>query len=184
MGGFTIKRVKISVNRKRYTKNVIKVHNNSLVIHYSKPDGTNGEVKVSLKEPSAKVSKIEYRADMKVLEFQYSEGLLSETLQFKLEFDRRIDSDRTYFALVKKPIKGLHKSKRRKRGGSKKKKKKKKKKTTKKEGVDYKTFYIDPTKPSTCKQQMACKRTRKKGYKPMEVGKVPCKTSIVQFIDL
>ena len=60
-----------------------------------------------------------------------------------------------------------------------------------KEGVDFKTFHIDPNKPSTCRPRIEreekrrkCKRTCKKGYLPMKVGKPKCKTSIVRFIEL
>ena len=75
------------------------------------------------------------------------------------------------------------------KGYMKKKKNKKKKKTKKKkikgkEGIDYKTFYIDPNKPSTCN------KTKRK-YKPVKIKGSPCRTkkkkcykSIVNILEL
>ena len=61
--------------------------------------------------------------------------------------------------------------------------KRKRKSTKGREGIDFKTFYIDPNKPSTCKSQVN-KRNRncKKGCRtPMKRG---CNESIVHFLNL
>ena len=115
---YTIKKCVISVDRKKYTKNEIKISDRYMFISYSKPGGYDGKIITSMKNPSEQVSKIGYDGANKILSFQwqgpwedYKTGKESETtLQFKIEFERTVDGDRTYFALIKKlPLKkGRH----------------------------------------------------------------------------
>jgi len=90
------------------------------------------------------------------------------------------------------------------KGMVKKKKKKKKKKNPKKskrkprptpvkgrEGVDFKTFDIDPNKPSTCRPRIERESTRKRKCKShrmripkVRMNKKKCNESFVQFINL
>jgi len=116
-----IKKCKISVDRKKYTKNEIKISDRYMFISYSKPGGYDGKIITSMKNPSEQVSKIEYDGANKILSFQwqgpwedYKTGKESETtLQFKIEFERTVDGDRAYFALIKKlPLKKGRHSKR------------------------------------------------------------------------
>jgi len=88
-----------------------------MFIHYSKP-GWSGKVMVNMKKPSEQVSKIEYDGSDHVLSFQwqgpwedYKTGKeMPTTLDFKINFERPIDGERVYFALIKKlPLKkGRH----------------------------------------------------------------------------
>ena len=115
---YTIKKCKISVDRKKYTKNNISISDNLMFIHYSKPKGYSGKVMVNMKKPSEQVSKIGYDGSDHVLSFEWKgpwedEDTFKETmktLQFKIEFERPVDGERLYFALIKKlPLKkGRH----------------------------------------------------------------------------
>lgn len=115
---YTIKKCVISVDRKKYTKNEIKISDRYMFIHYGKPGGYNGKVMVNMEKPSEQVSKIGYDGGNKILSFKWR-GLWSDedsgkesnkTLLMKIVFERPVDADRVYFALIKKlPLKkGKH----------------------------------------------------------------------------
>ena len=131
---FTIKKCKISVDGKKYTKNEISLGDRYMFIHYGKPGKYGlGKIMINMKNPSEQVSKIEYNGTNHVLRFKW-QGLWEDedtgkesqkTLDFKIEFDRPIDGERVYFALIKKLSlkKGRHTRRnpvRTKRGGYKK----------------------------------------------------------------
>jgi hypothetical protein len=118
---YTIKKCVVTVDRKKYTKNEISIGDNLMFIHYGKPKGYSGKVMVSMKNPSEQVSKIGYNGTDHVLSFQWQGPWEDEdtgkeskkTLQFKIDFERPIDGERVYFALIKKlPLKKGKRTKR------------------------------------------------------------------------
>ena len=132
---YTIKKCKISVDRKKYTKNEINIGYNLMFIYYGKPGKFNGKVIISMKNPQENVSEVLLKSRFKVLEFTWTglweneEGKESKkTLQFKIEFERGIDAERTHSALKKKlPLKkGRHTKRKIHKGGKKQKQTKKK----------------------------------------------------------
>ena len=48
---YKIKKIVISVDRKKYTKNEINISDKVMVINYSKPDKTNSKITISMKNP-------------------------------------------------------------------------------------------------------------------------------------
>ena len=109
---YTIKKCLVTVDRKKYTKNEIKISDRYMFISYRKPGGYDGKIITSMKNPSEQVSKIEYDGSDHVLSFQWK-GLLEdyktgkeskETLQFKIEFERPVDGSRVYLSLIGKPL--------------------------------------------------------------------------------
>jgi hypothetical protein len=56
--------------------------------------------------------------------------------------------------------------------------KRKRKSTKGREGIDYKTFHIDLTKPSSCTPKRKCKSHR------MKTPKKKCNESLVHFLNL
>jgi hypothetical protein len=109
---YTIKKCKISVDRKKYTKNDISISDRYMFIHYSKPKGYSGKVMVNMEKPSEQVSKIEYDGTDHILRFTWT-GLWEDedtgkeskkTLQFKIDFERPVDGSRVYLALIGKPL--------------------------------------------------------------------------------
>ena len=115
---YTIKKCVVTVDRKKYTKNNIDIGDNLMFIHYGNKQGQTGKVMISMKNPSEQVSEILIKSRLKILEFNwtgpwedYETGKETmKTLQFKIEFERGIDADRTHSALKKKlPLKkGRH----------------------------------------------------------------------------
>jgi len=130
---FTIKKCLISVDGKKYKKNEISIGNRYMFIHYGKPGKYTGRIMINMEKPSEQVSKIEYNDTNHLLKFKWC-GLWEDedtgkeskkTLDFKIEFERSVDGERVYFALIKKlPLKkGRHTRRnpvRTKRGGYKK----------------------------------------------------------------
>lgn len=159
MSFHTIKKCLIHVDGKKYTKNEIKIGDNLMFIDYSKPD-YRGYIKIELKKPPNKNKELEpapalakqvnikeYDGNNFVLRFTWK-GLWEDedtgkesikTLDFKIKFERSIDSERVYLALIGKPLDGKYKIKdslrNTKRRKVKKTKKKKSKKTKKKKRI-------------------------------------------------
>ena len=145
MSFHTIKKCLIHVDGKKYTKNEIKIGDNLLFIHYSKPD-YRGYIKIELKKPPNKNKELEptpalakqvdikeYDGNNFILRFTWK-GLWEDedtgkastkTLDFKIKFERSIDGERVYLALTGKPLDGKYKIK----GSPRKTKRKKVKKT-------------------------------------------------------
>jgi len=101
---YKIKKIVISVDRKKYTKNEINISDKVMLINYSKPGKTNGKITISMKNPEKDIKIIKYGGDNNILEFDWADKdeFWGKTLRFKIEFERPIDGDRTYFALIKK----------------------------------------------------------------------------------
>ena len=101
---YKIKKIVISVDRKKYTKNEINISDKVMLINYSKPGKTNEKITISMKNPEKDIKIIKYGGDNNILEFDWvdKDGFWGKTLRFKIEFERPIDGDRTYFALIKK----------------------------------------------------------------------------------
>ena len=126
-----IKKCLIHVDGKKYTKNEIKIGDNLMFIHYSKPD-YRGYIKIELKKPPNKNKELEpepalakqvdikeYDGNNFVLRFTWK-GLwededtgkeTTKTLDFKIKFERSIDGERVYLALIGKPLDGKYKIK-------------------------------------------------------------------------
>ena len=136
MSFHTIKKCFIHVDGKKYTKNEIKIGDNLLFIYYSNPKGYSGKVMVDMKKPKNQVKFKEYDGNNFILRFTWK-GLwededtgkeTTKTLDFKIKFERSIDGERVYLALIGKPLDGKYKIK----GSPRKTKRKKVKKTLRK----------------------------------------------------
>lgn len=151
-----IKKCLIQVDGKKYTKNEISIGDNLMFIHYSKPKGYSGKVMIELKKPNknkelepapalAKQVKVKLYGKEGgtnfILRFTW-QGLWEDedtgkesekTLDFKINFERSIDGERVYFALIGKPLDGKYKIKGRPRKTKRKKVKKSKKKSLRKD---------------------------------------------------
>ena len=132
MSFHTIKKCLIHVDGKKYTKNEIKIGDNLMFIDYSKPD-YRGYIKIDIAKPDKSVKVKEYDGNDYILRFTWK-GLwededtgkeTTKTLDFKIKFERSIDGERVYLALIGKPLDGKYKIK----GISRKTKRKKVKKT-------------------------------------------------------
>jgi len=130
-----IKKCLIHVDGKKYTKNEISIGDNLMFIHYSKPKEYRGKIMIDMKKPSKSVKVKEYDGNNFILRFTWK-GLWEDedtgkestkTLDFKIKFERSIDSERVYLALIGKPLDGKYKIK-----GSPRKTKRKVNKTKKK----------------------------------------------------
>ena len=118
MSFHTIKKCLIHVDGKKYTKNEISIGDNLLFIHYSKPD-YKGYIKIELKKPDKSVKVKEYDGNNFVLRFTWKGPWEDEdtgketakTLDFKIKFERSIDGERVYLALIGKPLDGKYKIK-------------------------------------------------------------------------
>jgi len=151
MSFHTIKKCLIHVDGKKYTKNEIKIGDNLMFIYYSKPKVYSGKIMIELKKPPNKNKELEpapalaKHVDIKesdgnnfILRFTWKGPWVNEdtgkesekTLDFKIKFERSIDSERVYLALIGKPLDGKYKIK-----GSPRKTKRKKVKKTKKKSV-------------------------------------------------
>jgi hypothetical protein len=144
-----IKKCLIHVDGKKYTKNEIKIGDNLMFIHYSNPKVYSGKVMIELNKPPNKNKELEpapalaKQVDIKesdgnnfILRFTWK-GLWEDentgkestkTLDFKIKFERSIDSERVYLALIGKPLDGKYKIK----GSPRKTKRKKVKKSLRK----------------------------------------------------
>jgi hypothetical protein len=119
MSFHTIKKCLIHVDGKKYTKNEIKIGDNLIFIDYSKPKGYRGKVMIDMKKPSKSVKVKEYDVTNFILRFTWKglwededTGKESEkTLDFKINFQRSIDGERVYLALIGKPLDGKYKIK-------------------------------------------------------------------------
>ena len=69
MSFHTIKKCLIHVDGKKYTKNEIKIGDNLLFIHYSKPREYSGKIMIDMKKPSKQVKVKEYDGNNFVLRF-------------------------------------------------------------------------------------------------------------------
>lgn len=138
MSFHTIKKCLIQVDGKKYTKNEISIGDNLIFIHYSKPKGYSGKVMIDMKKPSKQVKVKEYDGTNFILRFTWKGPWTNEatgkegekTLDFKIDFERSIDGERVYLALIGKPLDGKYKVK----SNSKKTKRRKVKKRSKKKG--------------------------------------------------
>ena len=109
---FSIKKLKISVDGKKYTKNEINIGNKYMFIHYSKPGKYNGKIRVNMKKPAENITIKEYDGSNLILKFEWfglwedeSTGKKSmKNFKFKIDFERPIDSSRVYFALIGQPL--------------------------------------------------------------------------------
>ena len=136
MSFHTIKKCLIHVGGKKYTKNEISIGDNLMFIHYSKPKVYSGKVMIDMKKPSNQVKVKEYNGNDFVLKFTWKGPWEDEdtgkettkTLDFKILFERSIDSERVYLALIGKPLDGKYKIK----GSPRKTKRKKVKKSSRK----------------------------------------------------
>ena len=140
MSFHTIKKCVIHVDDKKYTKNEIKIGDNLMFIHYSKPKVYSGKVMIDMKKPSNQVKVKEYNGNDFILKFIWK-GLWEDedtgkastkTLDFKINFERSIDGERVYLALIGKPLDGKYKVKGNPRKTKRKKVKKPKKKSLRK----------------------------------------------------
>jgi len=119
MSFHTIKKCLIHVDGKKYTKNEIKIGDKLMFIHYSKPKEYRGKIMIDMKNPGKSVKVKEYDGNNFVLRFTWKgpwededTGKESEkTLDFKINFQRSIDSERVYLALIGKPLDGKYKLK-------------------------------------------------------------------------
>ena len=119
MSFHTIKKCLIHVDGKKYTKNEISIGDNLLFIHYSKPKEYRGKIMIDMKKPSNQVKVKEYNGNDFVLKFTWKGPWEDEdtgkettkTLDFKIKFERSIDSERVYLALIGKPLDGKYKIK-------------------------------------------------------------------------
>jgi hypothetical protein len=112
---YTIKKCKISVDRKKYTKNEIKIsgrdgHGYLMLVNYSNPQNSDSII-INLKKPSEQVKVKEYDGTNHVLRFNYDgrhrdnpENSPNKTLQFKMEFERPVDGSRVYLSLIGKSL--------------------------------------------------------------------------------
>ena len=136
MSFHTIKKCLIHVDGKKYTKNEIKIGDNLMFIYYSKPKEYSGKNMIDMKNPSKQVKVKEYDGTNFILRFTWKGPWVNEdtgkesekTLDFKINFQRSIDGERVYLALIGKPLDGKYKIK----GSPIKTKRKKVKKTKKK----------------------------------------------------
>ena len=114
-----IKKCLIHVDGKKYTKNEISIGDNLMFIHYSKPKVYSGKVMIDMKKPSNQVKVKEYNGNDFVLRFTWKGPWVNEdtgkestnTLDFKIDFQRSIDGERVYLALIGKPLDGKYKIK-------------------------------------------------------------------------
>ena len=132
MSFHTIKKCFIHVDGKKYTKNEIKIGDNLMFIHYSKPKVYSGKVMIELKKPPNKNKELEptpalakqvdikeYDGNNFVLRFNWQGPFEDEdtgksstkTLDFKINFERSIDGERVYLALIGKPLDDKYKVK-------------------------------------------------------------------------
>ena len=140
MSFHTIKKCFIHVDGKKYTKNEISIGDNLMFIHYSKPKVYSGEVMIDMKKPSKNVKVKEYDGNDFILRFVWKglwededTGKESEkTIDFKINFERSIDGERVYLALIGKPLDGKYKLKNSLRKTKRKKVKQSKKKSLRK----------------------------------------------------
>jgi hypothetical protein len=149
MSFIQIKKCLIHVDGKKYTKNEIKISDNLMFIHYSKPKIYSGEIMIELKKPPNKNKELEpapalakqvdikeYDGNNFILRFNWKGPFEDEdtgkettkTLDFKIKFERSIDGERVYLSLIGKPLDGKYKIK----GSPRKTKRKKVKKTLRK----------------------------------------------------
>ena len=114
---YTIKKCKINVDGKTYTKNEISISDTLMFINYSKPN-YSGRVMVSMINPSSSVSNVLMHSRSKTVTFAWKGPWTDEdtgkeskkTLNFKISFDREGDSLKFFNALKKQlPLKkGRH----------------------------------------------------------------------------
>lgn len=134
MSFHTIKKCLIHVDGKKYTKNEIIIGDNLMFIHYSNPKVYSGKIMIDMKKPKNQVKVKEYNGNDFVLRFTWKGPWEDEDtgkestkkLDFKIDFQRSIDGERVYLALIGKPLDGKYKIK-----GSPSKTKRKKVKRTK-----------------------------------------------------
>jgi len=114
---YTIKKCKITVDGKTYTKNEISISDTLMFINYSKPN-YSGRVMVSMINPSSSVSNVLMHSRSTTVTFAWKGPWTDEdtgkeskkTLNFKISFDREGDALKFFNALKKKlPLKkGRH----------------------------------------------------------------------------
>ena len=140
MSFHTIKKCLIHVDGKKYTKNEIKIGDNLIFIHYSKPKVYSGKIMIDMKKPKNQVKVKEYDGNNFILRFTWKGPWVNEdtgkesekTLDFKIKFERSIDSERVYLALIGKLLDGKYKLKNSLRKTKRKKVKQSKKKSLRK----------------------------------------------------
>jgi len=133
---FKIKKCVVTVDGKKYTKNEISIGDNLIFIHYSKPKIYSGKIMIDMKKPNKSVKVKVYNGNDFFLRFTWQgpwedEDTGKETtkaLDFKIKFERSIDGERVYLALIGKPLDGKYKIK----GSPRKTKRRKVKKTLRK----------------------------------------------------
>jgi len=95
MSFHTIKKCLIHVDGKKYTKNEIKIGDNLMFIHYSKPKVYSGKIMIDMKKPSKSVKVKEYDGTNFILRFTWK-GLwededtgkeTTKTLDFKINLN-------------------------------------------------------------------------------------------------
>ena len=119
MSFHTIKKCFIHVDGKKYTKNEISIGDNLMFIHYSNPKVYSGKIMIDMKKPKNQVKVKEYDGNDFVLRFKWKGPWEDEdtgkestkTLDFKIDFERSIDGERVYLALIGKPLDGKYKVK-------------------------------------------------------------------------
>lgn len=114
---YTIKKCKITVDGKTYTKNEISISDTLMFINYSKPN-YSGRVMVSMINPSSSVSNVLMHSRSTTVKFAWKGPWTDEdtgkeskkTLNFKISFDREGDATKFFNALKKQlPLKkGRH----------------------------------------------------------------------------
>ena len=119
MSFHTIKKCLIHVDGKKYTKNEIKIGDKLMFIYYSNPKIYSGKIMIDMKTSKNQVKVKEYDGNNFILRFIWK-GLWEDedtgkestkTLDFKIKFERSIDSERVYLALIGKPLDGKYKIK-------------------------------------------------------------------------
>ena len=114
---YTIKKCKITVDGKTYTKNEISISDTLMFISYTK-GGTGGRVMVSMINPSSSVSNVLMHSRSTTVTFTWKGPWTDEdtgkeskkTLNFKISFDREGDATKFFNAFKKQlPLKkGRH----------------------------------------------------------------------------
>ena len=179
MSFHTIKKCLIHVDGKKYTKNEIKIGNNLMFIHYSKPD-YRGYIKIDLKKPSNKNKELEpapalakqvdikeYDGNNFILRFTWK-GIwededtgkeTTKTLDFKIKFERSIDGERVYLSLIGKPLDGKYKLK----NSTRKTKRKIKKNISRKDMIKDNSWMLDKWAIKTTNKLFPKKKSLRKG---------------------
>ena len=114
---YTIKKCKITIDGKTYTKNEISISDTLMFINYSKPN-YSGRVMVSMINPSSSVSNVLMHSRSTTVTFAWKGPWTDEdtgkeskkTLNFKISFDREGDATKFFNAFKKQlPLKkGRH----------------------------------------------------------------------------